>query len=39
MIALYVDDIPAVCNIPAWVTSFKAQLGAKLKTKDLDALP
>jgi hypothetical protein len=38
MIALYVDDIPAACNNPAWVTSFKAQLGAKLKIKDLDAL-
>jgi hypothetical protein len=38
MIALYVDDIPAPCNDPAWLTSFKARLGAKFKIKDLGAL-
>jgi hypothetical protein len=38
MIALYVADIPAACNNPAWLTSFKAKIGAKFKTKDLGAL-
>jgi hypothetical protein len=34
MIALYVDDIPAACNDASWLTSFKAQLGARFKIKD-----
>jgi hypothetical protein len=38
MIALYVDDIPAVSNDATWLSSFKAQLGAKIKIKDLGDL-
>jgi hypothetical protein len=38
MIALYVDDILAACNDAAWLASFKAQLGAQFKTKDLGDL-
>jgi hypothetical protein len=38
MIALYVDDIPAACNDAAWLASFKAQLGAPFKIKDLGDL-
>jgi hypothetical protein len=38
MIALYVDDIPAACNDAAWLASFKAQLGARFKIKDLGDL-
>jgi hypothetical protein len=35
MIALYVDDIPAACNDTTWLASFKAQLGARFKIKDM----
>jgi hypothetical protein len=35
MIALYVDDIPAACNDATWLTSFKAQLGARFRIKDM----
>jgi hypothetical protein len=38
MIALYVDDILAACNDTAWLVSFKAQLGARFKIKDLGDL-
>jgi hypothetical protein len=38
MIAMYVDGIPAACNDKAWLTSFKARLGARFKIKDLGAL-
>jgi hypothetical protein len=38
MIALYVDDIPAACNDAAWLASFKAQLGAQFKIKDMGSL-
>jgi hypothetical protein len=38
MIALYVDDIPTACNDTAWLASFKAQLGARFKIKDLGDL-
>jgi hypothetical protein len=38
MIAMYVVDIPAVCNDTAWLASFRARLGARFKTKDLGAL-
>jgi hypothetical protein len=38
MIALYVDDIPAACNDATWLASFKAQLGARFKTKDMGDL-
>jgi hypothetical protein len=38
MIALYVDDIPVACNDATWLTSFKAQLGAWFKIKDLGDL-
>jgi hypothetical protein len=38
MIALYVDDIPAACNDATWLASFKAQLGARFKIKDLGDL-
>jgi hypothetical protein len=38
MIALYVDDTPAACNDATWLTSFKAQLGARFKIKDLGDL-
>jgi hypothetical protein len=38
MIALYVDDIPAACNDAAWLASFKAQLGARFKIKDMVSL-
>jgi hypothetical protein len=38
MIALYVDDIPSACNDAAWLASFKAQLGARFKIKDLGDL-
>jgi hypothetical protein len=35
MIALYVDDIPAAYIDATWLTSFKAQLGARFKIKEL----
>jgi hypothetical protein len=38
IIAMYVDDTPAVCNDMAGLTSFKARLGARFKIKDLGAL-
>jgi hypothetical protein len=38
MIAMYVDDIPAACNDATWLASFKAQLGAWFKIKDLGNL-
>jgi hypothetical protein len=38
MTALYVDDIPAACRDATWLTSFKAQLGARFKIKDLGDL-
>jgi hypothetical protein len=38
MIAMYVDDIPAACNNTAWLISFKARIGARIKIKDLGAL-
>jgi hypothetical protein len=38
MIALYVDDIPAACNDATLLTSFKAQLGARFKIKDMGSL-
>jgi hypothetical protein len=38
MIALYVHDIPAACNDASWLTSFKAQLGARFKIKDMGEL-
>jgi hypothetical protein len=38
MIALYVDDILAACNDATWLASFKAQLGALFKIKDLGDL-
>jgi hypothetical protein len=38
MNALYVDGIPAACNYAAWLASFKAQLGARFKIKDLGSL-
>jgi hypothetical protein len=38
MIALYVDDILKACNDAAWLTWFKAQLGARFKIKDLGSL-
>jgi hypothetical protein len=38
MIALYVDDIPAACHDATWLASFKAQLGARFKIKDLGDL-
>jgi hypothetical protein len=38
MIALYVNDIPAACNDPAWLASLKAQFGARFKIKDLGDL-
>jgi hypothetical protein len=38
MIALYVDDIPAACNDATWLASFKAQLGARFKIKDVGDL-
>jgi hypothetical protein len=38
MIALYVDDIPVACNDATWLASFKAQLGARLKIKDVGDL-
>jgi hypothetical protein len=38
MITHYVDDIPASCNDATWLTSFKAQLGARLKIKHLGDL-
>jgi hypothetical protein len=37
-IALYVDDIPAACNDATWLTSFKAQLGARFKIRDMGDL-
>jgi hypothetical protein len=33
MIALYVYDIPAAYNDASWISSFKAQLGARFKIK------
>jgi hypothetical protein len=38
MIAMYVDDILAACNDTAWLASFKAQIGAMFKIKDLSAM-
>jgi hypothetical protein len=38
MIPYYVDDIPAACNDATWLTSFKAQLGARFKIKDMGDL-
>jgi hypothetical protein len=38
MIALYVDDITAACKYATWLTSLKAQLGARFKIKDLGDL-
>jgi hypothetical protein len=38
MIALFVDDVPAVCNDTEWLIAFKAQLGAMFKTKDMGDL-
>jgi hypothetical protein len=38
IIAVYVDDIPATCNDASWLTSFKAQLGARFKIKDMNEL-
>jgi hypothetical protein len=38
MIALYVDDIPTVCNDTAWIQAFKAILGSRFKIKDLGDL-
>jgi hypothetical protein len=38
MIALYVDDTPAAYNDAPWLTSFKAQFGARFKIKDMDDL-
>jgi hypothetical protein len=38
MIVMYVDDIHAACNDPAWLASFKAHLGARFKIKDLGDL-
>jgi hypothetical protein len=38
VITLDVDDIPAACNDAAWLASFKAQLGARFKIKDLGDL-
>jgi hypothetical protein len=38
VIALYVDDVPAACYDTAWLTSFKARLGARFKIKDMGAL-
>jgi hypothetical protein len=35
MIAIYVNDILAACNDKAWMASFKAQLGAMFKIRDL----
>jgi hypothetical protein len=35
MIAHYVNDIRAACNDPAWLVSFKTQLGAQLTIKDM----
>jgi hypothetical protein len=33
MIALYVDDISATCDDATWLTSSKAQLGARFKAQ------
>jgi hypothetical protein len=38
MIALYVDDILAACNVATWLASFKARLGGTFKLKDLGDL-
>jgi hypothetical protein len=38
MIALNVDDILAACTDATWLASFKAQLGARFKIKDLGDL-
>jgi hypothetical protein len=38
VIALYVDDIPAAYNDANWLASFKAQLGARFKIKDMGDL-
>jgi hypothetical protein len=38
MIAMYVDDTPAACNDATWLASFKAQLCARFKIKDLGDL-
>jgi hypothetical protein len=38
MIALYVDDILRACNDASWLVSFKAQLGARFKIKDMGEL-
>jgi hypothetical protein len=38
MIALYEDDIPAACHDATWLTSLKAQLGARFRIKDMGDL-
>jgi hypothetical protein len=38
IIAFYVDDISVACNDATWLTSFKAQLGARFKIKDMGDL-
>jgi hypothetical protein len=38
VIAMCVDDIPAAYNDATWLASFKAQLGARFKIKDLGDL-
>jgi hypothetical protein len=38
MIALYVGDIPEARNDATWLTSFKAQLSARFKIKDMGDL-
>jgi hypothetical protein len=38
MIAVYVEYIPAACNDATWLASFKAQLGARFKIKDMGDL-
>jgi hypothetical protein len=38
MIELYADSIPAACNDATWLASFKAQLGARFKIKDMGDL-
>jgi hypothetical protein len=35
---LYVNYIPATCNDATWLASFKAQLGARFKIKDMGDL-
>jgi hypothetical protein len=38
MIALYMDDIAAACKDASWLASFKAQIGARFKIKDMGDL-